>query len=100
MTLQTNAHPRLEPVFENGARRMDYDAVIELYIDKIYPFFAPVKDFFEFAVELDLPGVDYKQMARVLKQKADRGELVVYTDHGCYKYAAPYRAQPGEDIPF
>lgn len=90
MTLQTNAHPRLKPEFENGARRCDYEAVIELVLDS-FPvgMTLPVRIFAEWAELLELPGFDYKQMARVLAQKADRGELYRITRHGCYRYGLP-----------
>lgn len=95
MTLQSRAHPRLKPVFENGARRVDYDAVIALMFEQMEPFSsASVADFYMYAEYLDLPGLDYKQMARVLKQKADRGELGVTTVHGAYRYFLPV---DGED---
>lgn len=90
MTSQSKAHPRLKPVFENGARRADYDATIDLFLEAL-PLFqtATVGDFVAFAESVDLPGLDYKQMARVLKQKADRGELYAITVHGCYRYGLP-----------
>lgn len=90
MTLQSRAHPRLKAVFENGARRDDYNAAIDLYLE-VMPLFstATVGDFVMFAESIDLPGLDYKQMARVLKQRADRGELYVITRHGCYRYGVP-----------
>lgn len=90
MTLQNNAHPRLKDIFENGARRADYDAAIALMFEVMHPHAAAsVADFFIFAEMLDLPGLDYKQMARVLKQKADKGELLVTTVHGTYRYSLP-----------
>lgn len=90
MTLQTKAHPRLKPVFENGARRADYDAAIALMFEQMEPLSsATVADFYMYAQYLDLPGLDYKQMARVLKQKADKGELGVTTVHGAYRYFLP-----------
>lgn len=90
MTLQTNAHPRLKPVFENGARRADYDAVIDLLLETVTPpDTVTVADFVKFAIEIDMPGVEYAQMARVLRQKADRGELYAITVHGYYCYGVP-----------
>ena len=89
MTLQTNAHPKLAPVFENGARRVDYDAVIEIFFEQYPGSVGSVSAFYDVALELEMEGADYKQMARVLKQKADRGEVYVFTNGGRYFYGKP-----------
>lgn len=89
MTLQTNAHPKLQPVFENGARRCDYDAVISLFFDMYPGSVGSVSAFYDVALEIEMPGADYKQMARVLKQKADRGEVYMITNGGKYFYGLP-----------
>ena len=89
MTLQTNAHPHLKPTFENGARRIDYEAVISMFFEMYPGTIGSVSAFFDLSLEMEMPAADYKQMARVLKQKADRGELYVITNSGRYFYGLP-----------
>lgn len=95
MTLQTNAHPRLQKIFENGAKRDDIHALIVLAFEENDCQPMTVGHVCEVAIRIDYIDADYKQIARVLSQLADMGILGRTTAYGRYYYFIP--PEPGED---
>lgn len=91
MTLQTRAHPKLRPDFENGVRRCDVNAAIDLFVEVLDCYVAPVADFYAFAIAIGFTEVTEPQMRRVLSQRADRGELLQITHKGKYLYGSAAR---------
>lgn len=89
MTLQSNAHPRLKPEFENGARRCDIETAIWLCLEADENSPVTVGHVCEFCLRLGYLDADYKQIARVLSQMADKGILARITIYGRYYYFAP-----------
>lgn len=78
--------PRLRPIMRNGARRADFEAVIDLFLQSLGSSLAPVAAFIKFSEVVGFTECTADQWSMILHQKAVRGELYCETRGGNYYY--------------
>lgn len=84
--MTTEFLPRQLPVMRNGARRCDFEAVIDLFLPVLGSSLAPVKAFVSFAKQCGFSQGTADQWSMILHQKAIRGEIYRETRGGNYYY--------------